>query len=99
MEPTKGRIVYYKNEIGEEYAAIITKVWTPECVNLQVFMDSDVLPVTSVRQGEENNQWDWMPFQKDQLSRPGYTEAAKKQGQRLESLEEMQNHESHPANQ
>ncbi len=46
MNPTVGRIVHFhpsehdslhKNNSAEFHAAIITQVWSPECVNLIVF--------------------------------------------------------------
>lgn len=36
MKPTIGRIVHYMNG-GVHYPAIVTKVWTPLCVNITVF--------------------------------------------------------------
>lgn len=36
MKPSIGRIVLFNyRESGEEFPAIITRVWSDECVNLQ----------------------------------------------------------------
>lgn len=64
MKPTVGRIVYY-NIGGENNAAIITRVWTDICVNLTVFNgNGNVEYHSSILQGKEYYQWDWMPYQK-----------------------------------
>jgi len=59
MIPSIGRIVHYKHENdGYVMPAIITKVWTPKCVNLQIFIESPMLLLkTSVLQGNEKGQW------------------------------------------
>jgi hypothetical protein len=45
---------------GEEYPMLITRVWSPEAVNGQVFLDSnDVFWATSAHEGTENGQWHW----------------------------------------
>lgn len=70
MKPTVGRIVYYKD--GEHQAAIITKVWSDTCVNLTVFNGNGNTEYhTSVVNGVEGGQWDWMPHQKaNDIRRP-----------------------------
>ena len=66
MEPTIGRIVQFKTEEGTVYPAIITRVWSPTMVNLQVFRDLVCEAFTSVPQGDDVRQWDWLPFTKTQ---------------------------------
>jgi hypothetical protein len=58
MKPTKGRIVIWKNSSGEEYAAIVTKVWTDDCINVGVF-SSTYTEMTSVMRGDKEHQWNW----------------------------------------
>lgn len=69
MKPTAGRIVLYTPMAGEftgndtsPVPAIITRVWSDECVNLKVFSDgpSDYW-VTSVLLGEGYRTWAWPP--------------------------------------
>lgn len=66
-------------EAGKLYPAMIVAVWgdAPDsCVNLKVFLDgSDDLWVTSVKVGEDDHTYQWMPFQKWQAAK---TEAAEK---------------------
>jgi hypothetical protein len=76
--PTIGRIVRYKTtaeqrsamekaspcNIVSELPAIIVAVWSPNLVNLKVFLDGlvdgkDCLWVTSAHQGEAEGQWDF----------------------------------------
>lgn len=67
MDPTVGRIVHYKCvDDGEIRPAIVTKVWTEDCVNLLVFLDGSLdygkghtLSFTSVMRGNEKGQWQW----------------------------------------
>lgn len=78
MTPTVGRIVhFYPNEAdytarsngvkpGEPLAAIITRVWNEDGVNLTIFPDAAApLSRTSVvRRGvahENSSSWDWPP--------------------------------------
>jgi len=111
MEPTVGRIVYYKlsaqdveaiSRRREDYRnnnkenwpmgaqahignparegvivpMIVTAVWPGEYgegsfgLNGQALLDgNDVLWITSAKQGSNNGQWDWMPFQKAQVNK------------------------------
>lgn len=71
MNPTVGRIVYYKSygTPGGEYpsvdrAAIITQVHNATCVDLCVFNPTGQFFNQGVTQGPNPGQWDWMPFQK-----------------------------------
>lgn len=59
MEPTPGRIVHYKAENEEIYPAMILKVWSPTCVNLEVFGQAPNKFPTSVSQGENIFNWQW----------------------------------------
>lgn len=73
MTLTVGRIVHYHvrklGQHGEDSidvrAAIITHVWTPECVNLAVFKDATLDGAatlehkTLVLLGEAIGQWSW----------------------------------------
>ena len=74
MEPTLGRIVLFhgiKYNDSFEHPAIVTKVWSPYCVNLTVFPDVGLpFTITSVCQKEgltpddESNgtySWRWPP--------------------------------------
>ena len=67
MKPTVGRIVHYW--VVDPYgnvvprAAIITHVWSDECVNLHVFGDGtfggEDQKITSVVKTEANNPMSW----------------------------------------
>jgi hypothetical protein len=71
MKPTVGRVVYFHNEVdGAECAAIVVHVWNDSCVNLVVFDHNGVgRGVTSVTQGDQPRQWDWMIYQKEQAQK------------------------------
>lgn len=57
-------------QAGDLLPTLVIKVWENNMINGQVFLDgNDTLWVTSVNQGPEAGQWDWMPFQKDQQKR------------------------------
>lgn len=57
-------------QAGDLMPTLVVKVWEGNKINGQVFLDgNDTLWVTSVQQGPEAGQWDWMPFQKDQQAR------------------------------
>lgn len=82
MIPTVGRIVYYKSYgtpngeyKSEDRAAIITRVHTDVCVDLCVFNPTGLFFNTSVMQGTEGGQWDWMPYQKGQAAKTEQLEA------------------------
>ena len=88
MVPTVGRIVWYRphtyemtHKHGQPLAAIITHVWSAECVNLHVFGDNGAhLPSkTSVllAQGRpgQPGECEWMPYQVGQARK---TEDAEK---------------------
>lgn len=70
MEPTIGRIVHYihggdeTNNPHNHYAAVVTHVWSPECVNLFVFakgsaLDNESGVRTSVLKGDTAGRWHW----------------------------------------
>lgn len=69
--PSVGRIVLFRSELSNgirEHAAIITRVWSPTCVNLTIFPDfGAVLLKTSVNQNEDPADttqelaWRWPP--------------------------------------
>lgn len=73
MTPTVGRVVIFMQSERElptngtrEHPAIITRVWTDDCINLKVFFDAgETANVTSVqRRGvapEDEMSWDWPP--------------------------------------
>jgi hypothetical protein len=70
--PTVGRMVYFKTRGSADgvyppvnFAAIITKVYTNTMVSLATFGEQGLRFETSVKQGDQPGQWDWMPFQKD----------------------------------
>lgn len=76
MYPTTGRLVYYKSygTPGGEFpsvdrAAIITQVHNATCVDLCVINPAGFFFNTSVVQGDNPGQWDWMPFQKGQAAK------------------------------
>lgn len=69
-KPTVGRIVHYRlkegKSKGEIRPAIITRLWTDDCVQLTVFVDGsndgyDSLTIweTSVNRGDEVGYWNW----------------------------------------
>jgi hypothetical protein len=74
MRPTIGRVVHYVlpsgHHPGDHRPAIITRVWSETCVNLQVFTDGDndydhgpnVLRITSANYDADGTQpcsWHW----------------------------------------
>lgn len=68
MKPSIGRIVLFTGEKSNglnTHPAIITRVWSDVCVNLQVFLDAGVVIVkTSVMQdesGKAEHSWMWPP--------------------------------------
>ncbi len=76
IKPTIARVVYYKSygTPGGEYssvdrAAIITEVLDDTTVSLCVLNPEGMFFNKNVKQGQGGGQWDWMPFQKDQVSR------------------------------
>lgn len=76
MKPTVGRIVYYKSygspggeHKSEDRASIITRVHNDTCVDLCVFNPTGMYFNTSVVQGQNGGQWDWMPYQKGQAAK------------------------------
>lgn len=68
QKPSIGRIVHFKDDRGETNAAIITKVWSDQIVDLAIFQ-SRIKPENVVNYdafsscpfGEGNNQWNWPP--------------------------------------
>lgn len=80
IKPTVGRIVHYHTRgsaDGEypptDFAAIITAVnmggETPSTVHLCTFGVEGIRFEQWVNQGSAPGEWDWMPFQKDQVAR------------------------------
>ena len=84
IKPTVGRLIYYRSygTPGGEYpsvdrAAIITEVLKSsdpvrnfeERVNLCVLNPEGMFFNRDVIKGDQPGQWDWMPFQKDQVAR------------------------------
>ena len=73
MEPSVGRIVHYYtsqthqhfNAVGPgPYPAIITRVWSPTCVNLKVLPDCGApFDATSISLKVEGftTYWEWPP--------------------------------------
>lgn len=72
MKPTVGRIVHFYtkdvgfwgNGVGEgPYAAIVTRVWSDNCVNLTVFPDcGNPYTLSSVTNKVDDwNWWAWPP--------------------------------------
>lgn len=64
MKPTIGRIVIIHQPDGERFAAIITKVWTENCINCTAFIpNGNVSGYSSLNHvslaGEHNTGWDW----------------------------------------
>ena len=79
-KPSVGRIVHFYSKNPKQqwnnagigpYAAIVTQVWTDECVNLCVFPNCSLMaaqcsvPYTSVLQstasGDQMVWWEWPP--------------------------------------
>ncbi len=82
MQPTIGRIVYYKTRGSLDgqfpptvFAAIVTAVADDTTLSLCTFGPSGIRFEVGVKQGQEGGQWDWMPFQKDQQARYAATPA------------------------
>lgn len=73
--PTIGRIVLVKCDSNyvdgnpEIFPAIITCVHNKEMINVAVFKHFTTEHLTSIHQGEEIGQWDWMPYQKGQAKK------------------------------
>lgn len=73
ITPTVGRVVYYHGGKDQPYPAIITHVWSDDCVNLNVLNDGTKpvsgvpndasLTVTSCMRGDDEGMWNWMPYQ------------------------------------
>lgn len=62
MKPSIGRIVHFVDAEGEHCAAIITRVWSDDCVNLIYFHDTGSMPYTSSVQDETATKqcsWHW----------------------------------------
>jgi hypothetical protein len=89
IKPTVGRVVLYTpspnalaEKKGQPYPAIITHVWSDECVNLFVCPDGSFGPHDMVHtsvlysEGEAPGTWRWMPYQMGQAAK---TEELQKQ--------------------
>lgn len=64
MKPSIGRIVIFigkESNSSFEHPAIITRVWSDDCVNLTVFLDNTAPMVfTSITQNEgAQYRWKW----------------------------------------
>jgi hypothetical protein len=81
-ETKTGTIVHCGNEViaGKLYAAMIVEVWgniAESPVNLQVFLDgNDTFWRTSACVGENEGEYQWMPYQKGQAAKTEQLEAA-----------------------
>ncbi len=71
MQPTVGRIVYYKSRGSadgvfppQDFASIVTAVNRDGTVGLATFSENGIRFEHSATNGQEAGQWDWMPFQK-----------------------------------
>ena len=75
--PTIGRVVLFNNN-GIIRPGIITEVVDAEVGIISVFVmePTEIMFKVSINQGNDNGQWDWMPFQKDQQSRLGWNQPA-----------------------
>lgn len=76
VTPTVGRMVHFKTRGSldgkfppTDFAAIITKIYSDTEVSLVTFGEAGIRFELNVFQGQEPGQWDWMPFQKDQVAR------------------------------
>jgi len=79
VEPTIGRIVWYRGKDNAVRAAIVTYVWSQFLINLQVFgkdqNDTEAGIHTSVTHGDIEHEpsccpsWSWMPYQKGQAAK------------------------------
>ena len=60
MNPSVGRVVHFVKD-GACFAAIVTHVWTPQCVNLYVFPDNSDLPYfkSSVMWNDVPSEYSW----------------------------------------
>lgn len=75
ITPSVGRIVLVRGayvlpgDPSRELPGIVTRVWGQNCINVQVFGDSDAGHVTSVTYSEDPAEpmpyagWRWMPYQ------------------------------------
>ena len=65
MKPSIGRIVHYwDGDLAEPSPAIITKVWSDECINLKVFRDGVdssecVTSVPLLHEAKLSMFWSW----------------------------------------
>lgn len=69
MKPTIGRIVHYKTRGSADgaypptnFAAMITKVYSDNCVSLVTFGESGFRFEMSVQRGDQPGQWHWPEF-------------------------------------
>jgi hypothetical protein len=65
MQPSIGRIVHYNGPEGDgPHAALVVKVHSASCVDLQIFpQDGDPLRINSVVDTEHDSKgrWSWPP--------------------------------------
>lgn len=87
MKPTVGRIVhYFAPGASGPVAAIVTWVWSDDCVNLNIFADQTANPIadpsplkTSVIKRSDFVQgdvWDWPERVSEEPAKPTATEPA-----------------------
>ena len=76
IKPTVGRIVYFKSRGSldgvfppRDVAAIVTRIYGDGDISVMSFYETGTRHEVKISQGQENGQWDWMPFQKDQQAR------------------------------
>lgn len=78
VEPTVGRIVWYRGKDNAVRSAIVTHVWSQFLINLHAFgkdqNDTEAGIHTSVTHGDIEHEpsccpsWSWMPYQKGQAA-------------------------------
>jgi hypothetical protein len=76
IEPTNGRIVWYRNSGGQPWAAIVVHVWHTRLVNLAVFTpNGSNIQRTKVRLVQDGDvppngpYCEWMPHQNGQAAK------------------------------
>ncbi len=74
-------MVYFKSRGSKddvfpprEVAAIVTRVFEDGDISVMSIYETGSRFEVKIKQGQEPGQWDWMPFQKDQQLRAGYSE-------------------------
>lgn len=73
ITPTVGRVVLFEEDYGGVTCALVTKVWSQNCVNLMVMHDGSTPgPRTSVQYGApgDTGTWRWMDYQIQKANEP-----------------------------